>query len=255
LESPVVVIYQDKDNTMFESALKIPNHTVSWAIYQVLGHPDNVEARFYKFDNEKPNSSFYAQITVPKIDTFVNFAPSLLLIGPASDNIDDIDRKDPVTHSTGNSPNSSSGSSNEEGIHNQVPFKIPPGYQVLINSPYEGPIPSPIFYERFTQTSYWERQEVKTRLNGTGTHYVVVFNAFDNPNGKFSLAVGEKEDFALLDFFTLLPYSWVKVKLFFNDYLSIFVMSIIFVFFVVVLPVLAIRIHRRKKSKKENIGN
>jgi hypothetical protein len=46
------------DNTEFESALTIPNDTVSWAIYQGLGEQDNAKARFYKFDNKEINSSF-----------------------------------------------------------------------------------------------------------------------------------------------------------------------------------------------------
>lgn len=52
LESP------HNNNSRFESALTLPNHTVSWVMYQQLGQ-DNVEARFYKFDNKQINSSFY----------------------------------------------------------------------------------------------------------------------------------------------------------------------------------------------------
>jgi hypothetical protein len=59
LESHVVDSEQDKDNTIFGSALRIPDHTVSWAIYQQLGGPDNVEARFYKFENKQPSSNLY----------------------------------------------------------------------------------------------------------------------------------------------------------------------------------------------------
>ena len=60
-------------NLKFESALTIPNHTVSWAIYQGLGGQDNATAMFYKFDNKEKNSSFYAQISIPKVEKHINY--------------------------------------------------------------------------------------------------------------------------------------------------------------------------------------
>ena len=69
--------------------------------------------------------------------------------------------------------------------------------------------------------------------------------------GKFSLAVGETKDFSIQDYLVLLPYSWIKVKLFFNDYLSIFAAFIVFVFLVIVLPSI-ILIMRKKRKKVTN---
>ena len=60
--------------------------------------------------------------------------------------------------------------------------------------------------------------------------------------------MGETEDFSIQDYLVLLPYSWIKVKLFFNDYLSIFVAFIVFVFLVIILP--SIILVMRKKRKK-----
>ena len=144
----------------------IPNHTVSWAIYQQLGGPANVEARFYKFDNKQPSSNLYVQITIPKIDKYINFTPSLALIGPTLKNINNDQMKE---FSEKNTVNKSSFIIDNNIINkDKIPFDIPTGYQLIINSPYKGPIPSPIFYEPFTQTSYWERQEIKTKLKLTG---------------------------------------------------------------------------------------
>ena len=75
LESPTF----SNDNTMFESALVIPNHTISWAVYQQLDGQDNLDARFYKFNNSQLKSNFYAGIVVPKINEYINFTPSLRL--------------------------------------------------------------------------------------------------------------------------------------------------------------------------------
>jgi hypothetical protein len=243
-------------NTGFDSALTIPNHTVSWAIYQQLGGEGDVKARFFKFDNKESNSSFYAHISIPKIETYLNFTPSLALIGPfvksnSSDTFTQL--VDPVNINQANNNNIS------------LPFDLPRGYQMLTESDYHGKIPSPTFYEPFTQTSYWERQEIKTQLHNVGTHYVVVFNNNNNNddgdtvdssvisnNGlKFSLAVGDLEDFSLQDFFTTLPYSWIKVKLFFNDYLSILA-ALVVVISVVMTIMLAMILTVRKKKKLTN---
>ncbi|MDQ2685048.1 MAG: hypothetical protein M3Y25_04285, partial [Thermoproteota archaeon] len=74
----------DNDNSKFTSALMIPNHTISWAVYQQLDGKEGIDARFYKFNNSQINSSLYAQIVVPKIEQFANFTPSLMLLEPKS---------------------------------------------------------------------------------------------------------------------------------------------------------------------------
>jgi hypothetical protein len=38
--------------------------------------------------------------------------------------------------------------------------------------------------------------------------------------GKYTLGVGEIEDFSPLDFFTIIPSAWLDTKFFFGDYLS-----------------------------------
>jgi hypothetical protein len=87
---------------------------------------------------------------------------------------------------------------------------------------YDGPIPSSEFYEPFTQTSYWERQEIVINsLPSVGTYYLVVYDrSIAQEAGKYTLAVGEIEDFSLLDFFTIIPSAWLDTKFFFEDYVS-----------------------------------
>ena len=87
---------------------------------------------------------------------------------------------------------------------------------------YDGPIPSGEFYEPFTQTWYWERQEIVINsLSSLGTYYLVVFDrALVNDAGKYTLAVGETEDFSPMDFFTIIPSAWLDTKFFFEDYVS-----------------------------------
>jgi hypothetical protein len=65
--------------------------------------------------------------------------------------------------------------------------------------------------------------------------------------GKFSLAVGETEDFSLQDYLILLPYSWFILKLFFDDYLSIFVAVIVIVLLAMMLSAVILSIRKRTK--------
>jgi hypothetical protein len=232
------------DNTGFESALTIPNYTISWAIYQQLGGEENVQARFYKFNNNEINGNFFAQLNIPKIEKYRAFAPSLILIGPKTKN--DNSNNQGLIQSNSATINKSNTS------NSTLPFHIPSGYQIIKRVDYQGITPPSIFYEPFTQTSYWERQALKTKLQDAGIYYIVVMNNVDSINknneGKFSLAVGEVEDFSLADLFILLPYTWIKVNLFFNGYLRIFVAAIIFVFIVIILPVMVIYMRNRREK-------
>lgn len=237
------------DNSKFTSAMIIPNHTISWAIYQTLDGNEGIDARFYKFNNTQINSSFYAQIVIPKIDKFVNFTPSLLLLEPKSEEVKD--------NGITNIINDDKSISNNY-VNDTFPFGIPTNYQVMINENYNENLPSPIIYEPFTQTSYWERQEINSKLDKIGTYYIVVYNSYDNSDnkvrqktgdsrlGKFSLAVGKVEDFSILDLLVLIPYSWLNVKLFFNDYWSLTLGVTIFVTLIIVMPIVLVLRKKRK---------
>ena len=71
------LIDHDDNHRDFDSALIIPDHKISWAIYDNLGIN---ESKFYTFE-AKEGDSFYASIVVPKIQGLENYAPSLLLAG------------------------------------------------------------------------------------------------------------------------------------------------------------------------------
>ncbi|KAF6244579.1 hypothetical protein [Nitrosopumilus sp. b2] len=70
------LISHDDSHRDFESALDIPDHKISWAIYENLGVN---ETKFYTFDAKK-GDSFYASIVVPKIEGLENYAPTLVLM-------------------------------------------------------------------------------------------------------------------------------------------------------------------------------
>jgi hypothetical protein len=204
-------IDSDGTNNNFSTALLIPDHKISWVIYENIS-PNGI--KFYKFQ-AKSGDNFYAQIVVPKLKDLVDFTPTLVLVGPGQflDNVK---------------------------ISN---LKFPEGVKYQIFS-YQGLIPSKEFYEPFGQVTYWQRQEVRTVIPSDGTYYLVVFDT-QGKGGKYSLAVGEIEDFKPLDFLTILPTAWFKTKLFFDDYTS-FAIGVLVISGIILLIVLGIiRIKKR----------
>jgi len=194
---PLIV---QNDNPNYESAQRIPDHTVSWAIYEELG--DSPE--YYKFE-ARAGERFFSQMTVPKLEGLRDFTPSLALIGP---------------HLTF----AKIDSHKENRVLTSVPLSLPNGMDAVAID-YAGQIPSPEFYEPFTQTTYWERQQIVVdKLPVTGTYYLVVYdnspNHVSEGNKKYTLAVGEREEFSALDIFTTLPAAWFGTKFFFGDYVT-----------------------------------
>lgn len=179
-------IQSDGTNQSFQNALQIPDHKISWVIYEDL---DEYQAKFYTFEAKK-GDSFYASIVIPKLERLEAYKPSLALAGEEI---------------------------LIENIHN-IDAELPPGGIVVYD--YNGVIPSKEFYEPFGQTTYWERQEIKISIPEDGTYYIIVFDSQGFP-GKYSLAVGTIEDFSMTDFFTVLPSAWFETKIFYGDYFSI----------------------------------
>ena len=196
------LISHDDNHKDFDSALVIPDHKISWAIYENLG---TNEAKFYTFEAKK-GDSFYASIVIPKIQGLENYAPALVLIG--EDNI------------------------------------------IMKKVIYEKGFPGNEFYEPFGQVTYWERQELRTVIPQDGTYFIVVTDE-RNQTGKYSLAVGEIEDFSGENMFTLLPKAWFDTKLFVNDYVSI---TVVFVIFIAMCSVPVIVIFKKRKMKMKSFS-
>ena len=197
------LISHDDSHRDYESALVIPDHKISWAIYDNLGVN---ETKFYTFDAKK-GDSFYASIVIPKLDGLQNYSPSLVLVN------DDLFNND------------SSSSNIESNIEKYL---------------YEGDYPGNEFYEPFGQVTYWERQEITTIIPDDGQYFILVLDE-KNQSGKYALAVGTIEDFSGSDFFTTLPKAWFETKLFFNDYVSFIIGISILVGFPTMLSLIILR--------------
>ena len=198
------LIFSDGNNTTMENALYIPDPQISWAMYGEL--ENNV--LFYKFDADQ-REPLYASLVIPALDGLENFSPSLAIIA--------------------HQQNIAMISSHTGEKNTDVPFGLPDGYQAIVFD-YDGKPTANVFYEPFTQVNYWERQEIRSESMNPGTYYLAVFDTTEN--GKFTLAVGEIEDFSDANFFDSFIRAWFETKIFFNDYLtaaiSIVIVIIIF---------------------------
>src|SRR3712207_2391340 len=146
---PLKVIGSNND---FLTATNIPNHKISWGIYEELTGSNDVH--YYKFAANE-GERLYAQILIPKLEKFSTFMPSIALVGSGL-TAGDVE----------------GGYSVREYARDvdDLPFAISPGMRAIVVN-YEGPIPSTEFYEPFTQTSYWERQEIVINsLPSVGTY-------------------------------------------------------------------------------------
>jgi hypothetical protein len=184
------LISHDDSHRSFDSALLIPDHKISWAIYENLGVD---ETKFYTFDAKK-GDSFYASIVIPKLEGLEHYSPSLILM-------------------------------NHNLFNNKLPSSDIQSVQKFL---YEGNYPGREFYEPFGQVTYWERQEVKTIIPSDGEYFILVMDE-KNQSGKYSLAIGTIEDFSGYDFFTVLPKAWFDTKIFVNDFLSIAILFLILI--------------------------
>ncbi len=201
------LISHDDNHRSFDMALPIPDHTISWAIYENLGAN---EAKYYSFEAKK-GDSFYASIVIPKIQGLEEYAPTIVLVDPRFI---------------------------QEEIVNMESQLATEKY------PYEGEYPGKEFYEPFGQVTYWERQEIKTEIPGDGKYYIIVMDE-RNQSGKYSLAVGTIEDFSGGDFFTVLPKAWFDTKIFVNDYTSILIFFVV-LSSIIAIPIFVIKKRRQK---------
>jgi len=203
------LISHDGTNLGFDTALKIPDHKISWAIYEDL---KSDETKFYSFEAKK-GDSFYASLVIPKIAGLEDYAPTIFLAKPDTQDVDKIDETSIIQ------------------------------YQKFA---YEGGYPGAEFYEPFGQVTYWQRQEMTSTIPKDGTYFIIIMDE-KNQDGKYSLAVGTIEDFSGADFFTVLPKAWLDTKLFVGDFLSL---GILFAVISTIPSIMIINGIREKNSKK-----
>ena len=66
------LISHDNSHTSIDNPLQIPDHKISWVIYDDLSAN---QSKFYSFD-AVAGDSFYASIVIPKISDLENYSPT-----------------------------------------------------------------------------------------------------------------------------------------------------------------------------------
>lgn len=70
---------ETKEGRSREEPVLVPDHQVSWAVYEKLKTENQVD--YYRFTAKK-GEEIYASLVIPKIDRLSDFNPELALIGP-----------------------------------------------------------------------------------------------------------------------------------------------------------------------------
>ncbi len=149
--------FEEKDISL-EEPWQIKDPSISTAIYATLSSPVDVD--YFTFEGLE-KEVILLELTIPQIEGQEDFAPSLILMGPGLPEIDV-----------------------PEGV------VLPEGSGGLLLEPPPGPPPT--FYEPFSRTSYWERQEERMTLPEEGRYSVAVWHP-QGELGRYTFVIGEKE--------------------------------------------------------------
>jgi hypothetical protein len=196
------------NNNVLEGATQIPDHKIPWAIYQELEGTEKVD--YYRFSARQGEIGFlHAGKTIPDIEKFQSSSPAVVLIGKNLDKakLDAQNSQVRLAHS-------------RDTVYNHLNMH---GNTGLVLEYDNNSVLPKLFYEPFTQTSHLIRQELAIpSLSSTGEYAVAIYDGHLQSDGlrEYVLAIGEREDFGPIDFFTTLPAARFETKLYFQDYLS-----------------------------------
>jgi len=171
--------FEDEDWTP-GTAYGVKDPTVSTALYATLDRRDDVD--YVRFTG-RAGQSILLGLTIPQIEGQETFTPTLALIGPGL----------PATR-----------------LPARIETPSDTGARILRAAPGE----PTSFYEPFSRTRYWERQEDRFVLPADGEYWVAVWSDAGQV-GRYTLVVGDREipggdigfPFKLRAFWTPVPAS------------------------------------------------
>jgi len=179
-----------------ENPIFVEDHQISWAAYNQLETAGDVD--FYSFKVEQGEVIYFSMV-IPVIDRYKNFMPDLALIGPRLEN-------DYAGY--------------DMNYINSL-LKLESGENIIIvRDDQDNP---DTFFEPFTRTSYWRRQQYSTEAPAEGTYYLAVFSE-EKDQGKYTLAIGRKEIWGLKDLIRM-PKIWWDTRMFVEKETSTYLVS------------------------------
>lgn len=141
-----------------DAPLRVSDPTVSTAFYATLVPQDDVD--YFTFYG-RADQRILLGMTIPQVEGQEDFAPTLALMGPG---LPDADLPEVIVQ--------------------------PRRTGALLIEPPEGEAES--FYEPFSRTSYWERQEEIVTLPANGRYTVAVWHA-GGDMGHYVFVIGSRE--------------------------------------------------------------
>lgn len=150
--------YFEEEDISASDPWLVDDPTISTALYATLESDRDID--YYAFDGER-GAEILLAMTIPQIEGQDRFAPSMALIGPGLE-----ETELPRT------------------------IAVPDGSGSLVIEP--PPDPAPTFFEPFSRTSYWERQEQRVTLPESGRYVVAVWHPAGEV-GRYTFVIGEKE--------------------------------------------------------------
>jgi hypothetical protein len=223
------------NNNVLEGATQIPDHKISWAIYQELEGTEEVD--YYRFSARQGEIGFlHAGKTIPDIEKFQSSSPAVVLIGKNLDKakLDAQNSQVRLAHS-------------RDTVYNHLNMHGNTG--LVLEYDNNNSVLPKLFYEPFTQTSYliWQELAIPS-LPSTGEYAVAIYDGRLQSDGlrKYALSIGERKDFGPIDFITTLPAAWFETKLYFQDYLSMAVAIAVIASAIIIIILISIIIFRKR---------
>ncbi len=197
-------------NNTLNSATHIDNPTKSWVVYGIIKNP--ADPSYFQLNMSK-GEEIYAMLLKSTAPDSSSFHPVLAVIGPGLGNL-------------GNLPSN---------------VRVPDGDGYIVVSP--PPISRSAEYEPFGADSFYEVSEYIANSTVTGTYYLAISS---NTSGNYGLAVGQSEQYTILEWITL-PYFLIFVYMWLGENILL-VLSPVLITLAIGLPILY-RICRRKMQK------
>jgi hypothetical protein len=183
----------------------IPDPSTSFAYYRQLDGTQNAHA--YTFEGQA-DQFFHAGINIPQISGLEDYQVAMALLGPGLPALSDSEM-DSTSHSQ-------LGSTGRHHQHIESTISLPEKFTTLADG---GIIlasqAGEDFFEPFTQTRYWGRQQLDLTLPESGTYTLVIWNP-EGQTGKYVLDTGTEEVFGPTDLFRF-PIWWLNTRLYFEQ--------------------------------------
>ena len=150
--------YFEEEDIGPDAPWRVEDATISTAVYATLESAGDVD--YFTFEGQAGQIILLA-LTIPQIEGQAEFAPTMTLMGSG------------------------------------LPEAELPGYVVRADdagvleiAPLPGPAPT--FFEPFSRTSYWDRQEERVTLRADGRYVVAVWHP-EGQQGRYVFVIGDRE--------------------------------------------------------------